>query len=184
MIRRSYGSSAEAWIPRVLVRRRAAQAPLASTFVGVIEPYEQAPAIASVRRLDLQTAATVACPASDVALELQLSDGRRDVLIARDVERPLDPAQGSGTVVQPETGIRLAGQLAWVRFDAAGKPQRVTLGLGTSLEAGPLRIERTCETGWVELELGQASATIVSGAPDQVTGIFDGQQRLFPGNAP
>ncbi|NLX55137.1 MAG: hypothetical protein GXY58_08490 [Planctomycetaceae bacterium] len=175
-----YDSSAEAWIPRVLVRRRAAQAPLASTFVGVIEPYERAPAIASIRRLDLQTTAAVACPASDVALELQLSDGRRDVLIARDVERPRDPAQGSDTVVQPETGIRLAGQLAWVRFDAAGKPHRVALGLGTSLEAGQLRIERTCETGWVELELGQASATIVSGAPDQVTGIFDGQQRLFP----
>ena len=50
-----YGGTADAWIPRVLVRRRAEQAPLASTFVGVIEPYEQQPAIAGIRRLGLET---------------------------------------------------------------------------------------------------------------------------------
>src|SRR5262249_13743246 len=40
----SLGYSAEeseVWIPRAMVRRQSAEAPLASTFVAVIEPYEQ-----------------------------------------------------------------------------------------------------------------------------------------------
>ena len=43
-----YGGTAEAWIPSVLVRRRAAQAPLSSTFVGVLEPYEGKPKLGAV----------------------------------------------------------------------------------------------------------------------------------------
>jgi oligo-alginate lyase len=176
-----YGSTADAWIPRVLVRRRAEQAPLASTFVGVIEPYEQQPAIASVQRFELETADAAACLASDVALEVRLADGRRDVLVARDAERPLDPVgHSSGVIVQPATGIRIDGQLGFVRFDAAGRAQRVVLCLGKSLEVGQLRITRTCDTGWVELDLTNEAAPIVSGAPEEVEAVFDGSRQLWP----
>ena len=69
--------------------------------------------------------------------KIRLADGRRDVLIARDVEKPLDQAgRSAGVIVQPTTGIRIDGQLGFVRFDAAGKPQRVVLCLGKSLEVG------------------------------------------------
>jgi len=175
-----YGSTADAWIPRVLVRRRAEQAPLASTFVGVIEPYEREPAIASVQRLELETAAATACLPSDVALEVRLVDGRRDVLVARDVEQPLDPARRSvGVLVQPTNGIRIDGQLGFVRFDVSGKPLRGALCLGKSLEVGHLRITRTCETGWIELDLDNDEAKIVSGTPEEVGAVFDGTRRLL-----
>ena len=120
-----YGGTADAWIPRVMVRRRAAQAPLASTFVGVIEPYEQQPAIASVQRLDLESADGTKCGASDVALEVRLVDGRRDVLVAIDTENPLgETARGAGPWLQRATGIQIDGQFGLVRFDVSGKPQR------------------------------------------------------------
>ena len=67
----------------------AEQAPLASTFVGLIEPYEEQSAITSVQRLGLETPDAVGCSPSDVALEVHLADGRRDVVIARDVEKSL-----------------------------------------------------------------------------------------------
>ena len=45
----------EVWIPRVMVRRHNAEnaeiAPLASTFVSVIEPYEKTSKIAAIRRM-------------------------------------------------------------------------------------------------------------------------------------
>ncbi|OHB76988.1 MAG: hypothetical protein A2W31_03450, partial [Planctomycetes bacterium RBG_16_64_10] len=176
-----YGGTADAWIPRVLVRRRAEQAPLASTFVGVIEPYEQQPAIASIQRLELETADAARCAPSDVALEVRLADGRRDVLIALDVEQPPDAARrGAGPIVQPTTGIRIEGQLGFVRFNPAGKPQRVVLCLGKSLEVGQLRVRRTRDTGWVELDLSNATAPIVSGAPEDVEAVFDGTCKLWP----
>jgi hypothetical protein len=176
-----YGGTADAWIPRVLVRRRAEQAPLASTFVGVIEPYEQQPAIASIQRLGLETSEAASCSPSDVAMEVRLADGRRDVLIALDVENPLDPAgRRAGFVVEPTTGIRIDGQLGFVRFDAAGKPQRVVLCMGKSLEVGALRLARTRDAGWVELDLSNEAAPIVSGAPEEVETILDGTRKLWP----
>ena len=40
-----YGGTADAWIPSVLVRRRTEEPPLASTFAGVLEPYEGKPKV-------------------------------------------------------------------------------------------------------------------------------------------
>ncbi len=56
----------EAWIPRVMVRRRAQRGTLASTFVAVLEPYEEQSHIARIRRTG---------PAS---ASIDLCDGRCD----------------------------------------------------------------------------------------------------------
>ena len=176
-----YGGTAEAWIPRVVVRRRADQAPLASTFVSVIEPYEKQPLITQIRRLELATDGGQPCPDSDVALELRLADGSRDVLVAIDAENPRGPARPAGTaVVQKEAGIRLTGQFGFVRFDAAGKPQRVVLGLGTLLEVGSLRVQRKTDTGWTEVDLQNPSTPIASGSAEEVEAIVDGAQKSGP----
>ncbi len=164
-----YGGTAEAWIPRLVVRRRADQAPLASTFVSVIEPYEKQPLITQIRRLELTADGGQPCPNSDVALELRLADGRRDVWLAVDAENPRGPARPAGNaVIQKEAGIRLGGQFGFVRFDAAGKPQRVMLGLGTLLEVGNLRVQRKTDTGWTEFDLQRPSMPVVSGSAEEV----------------
>ncbi len=77
-----YDDVGEAWIPTVMVRRQSAKAPLASTFVGIIEPYEGTPLVASVRRLPVSGAGGVAFPDGYVALEVRLADGRRDIIIS------------------------------------------------------------------------------------------------------
>ncbi|MCG3147498.1 MAG: hypothetical protein PCFJNLEI_00938 [Verrucomicrobiae bacterium] len=61
----------EQWIPALVTRRRG-PAPLATTFVAVIEPFATAPAIASIRRLEAVEPA--------VLLEITLADGSRDVV--------------------------------------------------------------------------------------------------------
>ncbi len=66
------------WIPRVMVRRQSDEAPLASTFVAVIEPYDRNSKLGQIRRLQL--------PGGNVAIEIQLVDGRRDLFVAVVVE--------------------------------------------------------------------------------------------------
>ena len=49
-----YSSTKEAWIPRLMIRRRAkGGGPLASTFVGLIEPHGGESVIRDARRLSL-----------------------------------------------------------------------------------------------------------------------------------
>ena len=61
-------------------------------------------------------------------------------------------------MVQPATGIRLDGQLGYRPVRRSGQAHRVVLCMGKSLEVGTLRISRTCDTGWVELDLSNVSA--------------------------
>jgi hypothetical protein len=111
-----YGGTAEAWIPRILVRRGAAEPPLTSTFISVIEPYEGTPAIAGVRRLALRGPDGEPCADTHVALEIRLADGRRDLLVSIDAGKPV------GHVVEEEMGLRFDGELSLVRLAPDGKP--------------------------------------------------------------
>ncbi len=166
-----FGSTAEAWIPRVLVRRQGTQSPLASTFVGLYEPYEKQPNVVSVRRLGLETADGKPLPEANVALEVRLADGRRDVIVATDVENPLAlvPAAVAGQeVVQPDTGLRLDGQLALVRFDAAGKPQRIAFCLGPSLTVGTVAVRAKKPTDFVEVAIEPDGAKVLHGPADEI----------------
>ena len=83
----SFNSTDEAWIPRLMVRRQSSEAPLVSTFVSVIEPYEGTSKIASVRRVPLKA------PDTYVGLEVTLADGRRDLIYSADVQRPVTQAE-------------------------------------------------------------------------------------------
>jgi hypothetical protein len=104
----------ETWIPRVMVRRRADVAPLSSTFVDIIEPYEGASNIAAIHRLSLETADGKPYPDTCLAVEIGLADGRRDLLVSADVENPLGLSPSlseGGKMVQKEWGLATNGEL-------------------------------------------------------------------------
>ena len=131
-------SNAETWIPKTIVRRRGTP-PLASTFVSVIEPYDRTRPVASVRRLPLETPSGEAYGDANVAVEVKLADGRRDVLITADVENPLgsQPSLARDRVlVQKETGIELAGEFCVVRFDKSGGVETVLACAGGKVRVG------------------------------------------------
>lgn len=56
----------EAWIPRVMIRRRSRGGTLASTFIAVLEPYQKHPQIDGIQR------------SSPTSVDVTLCDGRRD----------------------------------------------------------------------------------------------------------
>ena len=144
-----FDGNAEAWIPCAVAIRRAEQAPLCSTFISVWEPYVATRTLGTIRRLAFTNPGGEPLPEGDVALEITLADGRRDVWICRDVENPLraQPVLTTqGEVLLPEYGITLNTELAWLRLDDRQRPQRLALANGY----------RAIGPGW-QLELPEAT---------------------------
>ena len=112
-----FDSNDEVWIPRLMARRVGDTAPLHSTFVAVIEPYEGQSNIAAIRRLPLAT------NDSHVAVEVRLSDGRRDMLVVTDPEASDRPALADA--IQHTCGFRFDGDLCVVRYDADGRVEHI-----------------------------------------------------------
>jgi len=136
--------AAETWIPTIMQRRQSANgSAIASTFVSVIEPYQQQSNILSIRRLTLETEDGEVLPENNVAVEVNLRDGQRDLFIAVDAENPKgwQPAwQPNRRILQAEWKVALAGELAWIRLDQNGRPQRIAIGKAQNIAVGEVQI--------------------------------------------
>lgn len=167
-----FDSVAETWIPRVMVRRRTETAPLASTFVSLIEPYERISNIAGIRRLALTTAAGKPCEDRHVAVEVRLTDGRRDVLVSADVESLREstlPTAPRTVLLQNDRTMHIDGELCMIRLDEKGRVRRVALCCGRSVTFGNLTLARRGDTAFVEVRFDEEGRpTVVYGKPDDV----------------
>ena len=166
VVKGGYSSSGEMWIPRVMVRRQAEAAPLQSTFVSVIEPYEKKSNIQSIRRLPLEDPEGNAYPDACAAVEVRLRDGRRDLFISADAENPLGlkPNLRLGkALVQKDWGARVEGEMAWIRMSENGAVERAVLCRCTGLKVGDLEITLKHPVEHVELRFEDGRPIIVAG---------------------
>jgi hypothetical protein len=108
---------------RYLLRSRFG-ADLHTQFVTIHEPYDHQPFIASVRLLD----SSETSEGFRAAVEVNLTDGRRDVLLV---------TENGGTA--SADGVSLTGRVGWVRFEQ-GQPVAQSLIAGTTLTAGPAQL--------------------------------------------
>lgn len=118
-----YGEASE-WIPRLLVRRRIDKAPLESTFISVIEPYDQSPKIAEIQRIDSD---------AGLGVELRRADGLTDILI-------FQQANAHSPVSVPYRGLSCGAEFAWLTFDADGILTVHAANAG-SVMVGPLKLD-------------------------------------------
>ncbi|MEZ5412763.1 MAG: heparinase II/III family protein [Opitutaceae bacterium] len=139
------GANHEGWLNSLVMRRKAEVAPLASTFVAVLEPYRDQSKLRAIRRLPLQTADGQAAGDTHVAVGVALTDGREDLLIANDT------AAARLTVVQPEWACATDADYCVIRRDAAGAITRVFLHGGTFVQCGNRRVTRSADSAWVEV---------------------------------
>jgi len=169
-----FDSNAETWIPRVMVRRQGEKAPLASTFVAIIEPYEKTSNIARIRRLPLETPSGATYPDTNVAIEIQLADGRRDLIVAADAENPLGlrPSRAKESVlVQNNIQLRLDGELCMIRQDQTNK-MRIALCRGKSVTIAEQAVRLKSVVDYIEIFFdNHHRPTIVSGNPDLIAEI-------------
>ncbi len=105
----------EYWIPQLLVRRQG-ESSLESTFIGVLEPHRGAPFIRQIRRIPVLGAIDPGeRGAGDVALEVELHDGRTDLVVSCDL------VAGPRDIRIPEWGLRLNGDFCWMRRGQGGE---------------------------------------------------------------
>jgi hypothetical protein len=103
----SFNALEEAWVPRLMVRRQSAEDGLRSTFVSIMEPYEGTPCVKAVRRLVLCSKSGAPLGDMPVAVEVELADGRRDLIVARDA--------GEEVIVVPEWKVETEQDLFYIR---------------------------------------------------------------------
>jgi hypothetical protein len=124
-----------AWIPELMMRR-SGPSPLSSCFVALLEPYGSAPSVRAARRLE-------AGSESSVAVEVELADGRRDVILLADERAPLREAGG----------VTTDAELCFVRHRGA-EPLAFELAKGSRLETAGLSIRLPGRSGSWQLGPG------------------------------
>ncbi|MBD3185115.1 hypothetical protein GF312_22735 [Candidatus Poribacteria bacterium] len=113
----------EAWIPRIMIRRQSQVPPLISNFVGIIEPYDNTCSISKIKRLKLITPDGKLYPDANVALEIELINGYKDIFISADTENPLNISpsiEEYKSMIQPKWSLDFSGEMCLVRFDNLG----------------------------------------------------------------
>jgi hypothetical protein len=179
----SFGGTDETWIPRVLVRRRTNEGPLASTFVGLLEPYEGKSNLVTARRLELRGQDGSACPSRDVGLEIPLADGRTDVVLALGRENT-QPAPGDPLFVECASAsgatLKFAGEFCLVRCGADNKPQTLVLCNAASLTFGDLAIKSKNPLACLELSLANNTVQVAAGATEDLGAVEVRGAKLWP----
>ncbi|MBI3920423.1 MAG: heparinase II/III family protein [Armatimonadetes bacterium] len=159
-------TGAEAWIPCVVTHRQGKQAPLSSTFVSLLEPYEKVSSIAAVRRLPLESTDGEVFPDANVAVEVQLVDGRRDCFMSADVENPLGlaPTKSKSPVLsQKDWRLQTDCELVSVRLSRTGQVQRIAMCRGRFVTVGEVSVRLKKESDLVEVKLEKGRASVVAG---------------------
>jgi len=113
-------------------------------------------------------------PDAHVAVEVQLADGRKDLIIAADVENPMSitPSwQETAIIVQKDAGIRFRGELCWVRWDTDGRIERVVICRGQSIFTDTVAIGLEVNTDFVEIRFDDNQAEVVAGPQENVVFI-------------
>jgi hypothetical protein len=138
------GADHEGWLNSLVVRRQAETAPLVSTFVAVLEPYRDQSQVRAVRRLPLHLPDGSPAGDTQVAVEVTLTDGRTDLLIA------WDSASAHRELSQPEWDATTDADFAVIRRAPDGVIRRVVLHGGTFVACDPRRV--TLPPGETSLE--------------------------------
>jgi len=176
-----YEANGEAWIPCILTRRRSGSAPVATTFVEVLEPYAKIPTIAHSRRLELETVDGGAVPGGSVAVELALADGRRDLIVSADMENlPHPGAKGAkNSLAQKEWDLHLDGELCQVRKSASGEVRTIALCRGKSLRVGRTTLVMKRQVDYIEVRFERGRAVVVGGQPEDVESVTVGGRSVL-----
>jgi hypothetical protein len=131
----NYQSTNDTWIPRVMVRRKNAEAELESTFVSIIEAYGAKSCIARIRRLSVTDVAGKELSDAFAAVEITLTDGRCDLIVSSDV-----PSGGEAPrLTVQDWDLETDAALCVVRKDKAGNPKDAIICKGSYVSVGDWR---------------------------------------------
>lgn len=151
-----YTSTAEAWIPRILLRKEIRSEDLLQTaFAGVIEPYSDGTNISEIKRLNLTYVSGAAASDADIAIQIDHADGKSDLVVSIDVEDPAGYKSKSDalSVIQKEWDIYTDCELFMVRKNSKGIVEKVVLCKGSFIRIGEMDINFATPLDFKEIDL-------------------------------
>ncbi len=161
-----FSDSQVEWLPSLMVRNQGENDTLATTFLGIIEPFGEASNIKSVKRLDLFTRDQIKYSDMNTAVKITFIDGRQDLILAMDSENPLK-TQPSFLVEKevrlPDLNLRTDAEFCLFRMNASNKIERIALAKGSFLNVGSSVVELSEKTDFIEIEIGPGEYKIVTG---------------------
>lgn len=162
------GEGIEEWIPALMVRRQGAE-PLASTFVALLEPFTENSNIKSIRRLALQNGSGATVSDAQVAVAVELENGKTDLLVATDMENSeFNPANRS---VQPDWKFETDAGFGFVRQDNSGEIEHVFIVQGKYLKCNQFSLKLRQDCAWFEAVRRNAAWVILHGSASDVVEI-------------
>ncbi|MBN1293293.1 MAG: heparinase II/III family protein [Candidatus Latescibacteria bacterium] len=174
----SFNESRELWIPRILVRRKTEQAPLSSTFVSIIEPYESFSKIKHVERYPLTDVTGKTMADGNVAVEVELIDGRRHVMLSADNGNSPDKMSSGRILALEKLDVQFDGDLCLLCYDEDGNIERLSLYGGTVLKAGDVEVISDGSREYLELQIDRTNAVVLSGKSDMIRNVKNGTNIL------
>jgi hypothetical protein len=153
----------ENWIP-CLITRKTGTAPLSSTFVSVLEPFEKSSAIKTIRRLQPRTEEGDEFADSYVALEVVLNNGETDVVLSADPVNPLNIGPKiTKRFNMSVTGmdVALSGSFSCMRLDKRGHIKRLALADSSFFHFRNTNV--LPGQGYVEIDFTSAKPKIIRG---------------------
>ena len=159
------------WLPTTMTRRTAPDGPLASTFVAVMEAYREKSQLETIRRVPLVSEQGEGSEDANVCVVVKTAKGLTDILVARDVEDPLERT-GTGALEAEALALTFNGDLCLVRRRADGSAAHVVLCNATELRLGSLHVRLTGIVSHIALEVEPQHVRVVRGDATDVNGVW------------
>jgi hypothetical protein len=159
-----YGEGEPEWIPRLMVRRQSDTAPVESTFVSVIEPYDGVRKVESIKRIPLRDADGSVMPDTFVGLEVSRTDGLRDLMLVGDPEHP-----GDATMTARAANVTTNAQFAVVTLGPDG-PVRIALAKGDAVNVNGFVMNLHNAVDFIEVAFTDGRARVVAGDAKALVG--------------
>jgi oligo-alginate lyase len=157
-----YNSNEEVWVPRVMVRHAGGegQGGIETNYVSLMDPFDgkTGAAIHTSRRLALKQGDHDAGD-SKVALRVNLTDGRSDLLISND---------SGALMVQPDEKVATDARLVMIRRDSTGAPVMLSFCNGTKLDTDDLKLA-AAPGCFVQIGIGADGAKLIRGNGKDIT---------------
>jgi len=169
-------------IKSLVVRKTSPQPPLATAFVGVLEPYETSSAIAKIKRMPLQTEKKLLYGDMNVAVEITLTNGKKDLIIAMDTENPLSNSPDfhqQSNVFLPEWQIRTDAEVCWVRKNNRGHVEKLLLAHGSAISVGKLDLQLKEKQDKFELLLIDGKPVVAPGMSKKIKMLSADRKRYY-----
>ncbi len=161
-----FSNANEAWLPAVVVRNQSETEPAATAFVGLLEPFENSPRIVSAERLDIFSAQDEKYSDMNIALQIDLADGTKDIVLAMDAENPLESKPSFSTEKKAslqEINFETDGDFCLARVNTENCIEGIALANGSYVRMGKFKLALADCVDFVEVKIQNEAPVVITG---------------------